>query len=173
MTLLSTKPTWHKGEIIATERGWVNPQNNEVLVAIGNLKMKLEAEGLLSPEPVLTIATETKTEKVGNDIDLAMKQELGEVVVTDNMTTLMSTPAPVNEVVLNIGSEDQVVVAEVVVTETKPVEKPLSKKAKKEIAAMEKKQIIAEVVEDIAGTESKKVIIAEVVEDSAKTVITE
>ena len=49
------------------------------------------------------------------------------------------------------------------------------KKAKKELAAMEsKKEIIAEVVEDIAGTDDKKkVIIAEVVETPAKPVITE
>lgn len=44
MSLLQTKPNWHRGECIATERGWVNPQNNEVLVAIGNLKIKLEQE---------------------------------------------------------------------------------------------------------------------------------
>lgn len=44
MSLLQTKPNWFRGECIATERGWVNPKNNEVLVAIGNLKVKLELE---------------------------------------------------------------------------------------------------------------------------------
>jgi len=173
MTLLSTKPTWHKGEIIATERGWVNPQNNEVLVAIGNLKLKLEAEGVLTPEPVAKTAPVAKAEKDVFDIEEAMKQDLGAVVVTENLTTLSSTPAPVNEVVLNIGGEDQTVIAEVVEVNVVAKPAPLSKKAKKEAAAMEKKQIIAEVVEDIAGTDDKKVIIAEVVEVSSKPVITE
>jgi len=173
MTLLSTKPSWHRGEIIATERGWVNPQNNEVLVAIGNLKLKLEAEGVLTPEPVAKTSPVAKTEKDVSDIEEAMKQDLGAVVVTENLTTLSSTPAPVNEVVLNIGGEDQSVIAEVVEVNVVAKPTPLSKKAKKEAAAMEKKQIIAEVVEDIAGTDDKKVIIAEVVEVSSKPVITE
>ena len=44
MSLLKTKPNWFRGEIIATEQGWVNPQNNEVLVSVGNLKSKLALE---------------------------------------------------------------------------------------------------------------------------------
>lgn len=50
MSLLNTKPRWFTGECVATERGWVNPKNNEVLVSIGNLKAKLEAE--TQPVPV-------------------------------------------------------------------------------------------------------------------------
>ena len=30
---MSTKPRWFNGEVIATSRGWVNPKNNEVLIA--------------------------------------------------------------------------------------------------------------------------------------------
>ena len=45
MSLHLTKPKWHRGPVVATEQGWVNPINNEVLIAIGNLKSKLEAEG--------------------------------------------------------------------------------------------------------------------------------
>lgn len=58
MSLLKTKPNWFRGEIIATEQGWVNPQNNEVLVSVGNLKSKLAAELAASApkaEPVVEV----------------------------------------------------------------------------------------------------------------------
>lgn len=57
MSLLNTKPRWFVGEVIATERGWVNPKNNEVLVAIGNLKEKLAQEGIV-PEIVTPVVQE-------------------------------------------------------------------------------------------------------------------
>lgn len=38
--LLKTKPSWAPNAI-PTDRGWVNPTNNEVLVAIGNLRTLL------------------------------------------------------------------------------------------------------------------------------------
>lgn len=64
MTLMKSKPRWHKGEVIATERGWVNPQNNEVLVAIGNLKVRLEEEGIfLDAEEVTNEMLAAKTVK--------------------------------------------------------------------------------------------------------------
>lgn len=56
MSLLNTKPRWYKGEVIATERGWVNEKTGEVLVAIGNLKAKLEAEGVVEEiKPVVVV----------------------------------------------------------------------------------------------------------------------
>lgn len=63
MSLLQTKPNWFRGECIATERGWVNPQNNEVLVAIGNLKIKLEEE-LAKAAPKVSIKIEPVVEKL-------------------------------------------------------------------------------------------------------------
>lgn len=68
MSLLNTKPRWFVGEVIATERGWVNPKNNEVLVAIGNLKEKLAQEGIITPvvqekEVVMEIKPEVKKRK--------------------------------------------------------------------------------------------------------------
>lgn len=43
MSLMKTKPSWAP-TAIATDRGWVHPISGEVFVAIGNLKLKLEAE---------------------------------------------------------------------------------------------------------------------------------
>jgi hypothetical protein len=43
MSLLNTKPHWCK-HAVATNRGWVNPFTQEVMVAIGNLDKRLEAE---------------------------------------------------------------------------------------------------------------------------------
>jgi hypothetical protein len=60
MSLLTTKPSWFRGNVIATERGWVNPLNNEVLVAIGNLKVMLEAEFAAS-KPVELKLVEVET----------------------------------------------------------------------------------------------------------------
>lgn len=46
MSLLSTKPRWFS-DAIPSNLGWINPKTNEVLVSIGNLKSKLEAEQLI------------------------------------------------------------------------------------------------------------------------------
>lgn len=43
MSLLTTKPRYAPN-CVATERGWCDPKTGEVLVSIGNLKSKLEAE---------------------------------------------------------------------------------------------------------------------------------
>lgn len=52
MSLLKTKPSYAPN-CVATERGWTNPVTGEVLVAIGMLKTKLEAE---NPTPVEVVA---------------------------------------------------------------------------------------------------------------------
>jgi hypothetical protein len=65
MSLLSTKPRYFP-TAVATERGWVNPQTGEVLVSIGNLKLKLEAETpvevVTKLEPPVIEIVETKEE---------------------------------------------------------------------------------------------------------------
>lgn len=61
MSLMNTKPRWFRGEVVATESGWVNPINNEVLVAIGNLKSKLEAE---QPKKIIIADSLEVAEKV-------------------------------------------------------------------------------------------------------------
>lgn len=126
MSLMSTKPTWHRGECIATERGWVNPANNEVLVAIGNLKAKLEAEGVdLGAETAVMkpvkVAKAVVTEEPKKH--LSKKERKAEAQAKNESTGEdMNTPAP------NTDAKDAQVVAEVV--ENDPA-----------------KQIIAEVVE--------------------------
>jgi hypothetical protein len=53
MSLLKTKPHYFP-TAIATESGWCNPITGEVLVSVGRLKSKLEAEGVIATEPVVT-----------------------------------------------------------------------------------------------------------------------
>jgi hypothetical protein len=62
MSLLRTKPRWCSSAI-PTDRGWVNPVSNELLVSFKNLKTLLDAEIMLNtpivvekvnePEPVI------------------------------------------------------------------------------------------------------------------------
>ena len=172
MSLMKTKPTWHRGEVIATERGWVNPQNNEVLVAIGNLKSKLEAEN--AAELVVTKPTTVKADKKlvvvsPPELDDSLVQNLGQVTTTENTTTLTSNPEP------QIVIKDEVtLVSDDVDTTVKLNEKKSRGRPKKEDNVETPKQIIAEVVEDIVDIKNKKQIIAEVVEDNKeKTIIAE
>ena len=61
MSLLNTKPRWFR-DAVASECGWINPKTGEVLIAIGNLKVKLEAEENISVlVSIGTIETETIT----------------------------------------------------------------------------------------------------------------
>lgn len=53
MSLLNTKPRYFPSAV-ATESGWCNPITGEVLVSIGRLKSKLEAEAALVVAPVTT-----------------------------------------------------------------------------------------------------------------------
>lgn len=55
MSLLKTKPSYAPN-CVATERGWTNPVTGEVLVAIGMLKTKLEAENPTAAAPVEVVA---------------------------------------------------------------------------------------------------------------------
>lgn len=55
MSLLKTKPSYAPN-CVATERGWTNPVTGEVLVAIGMLKTKLEAENPTPVAPVEVVA---------------------------------------------------------------------------------------------------------------------
>ena len=64
MSLLNTKPHWCK-HAIATNRGWVNPFTQEVLVAIGNLDKRLAAEEPIKVvEPVVETPIVIEPEKV-------------------------------------------------------------------------------------------------------------
>ena len=75
MSLLKTKPNWFKGECIATHRGWVNPQSGEVLVAIGNLRLKLEAEYKKSLPLNLEVVSVEKTPEIKYVIKEIVKME--------------------------------------------------------------------------------------------------
>lgn len=73
MSLLNTKPRWFP-EAVASVSGWINPKTGEVLVSIGNLKAKLEAElgtalevQEIIPEPAPIIKKEVKMEQVKKD----------------------------------------------------------------------------------------------------------
>lgn len=73
---MKTKPLWHRGECIADQRGWVNPQNNEVLVAIGNLKEKLEAEGIDLSEPeVVKVEKPIKVKEVEKEVQKELSKK--------------------------------------------------------------------------------------------------
>jgi len=58
MSLLNTKPTYAKN-VIATDRGWVNSDTNELLVSHKNLKSKLDMMNpvveFIADEPVQQI----------------------------------------------------------------------------------------------------------------------
>lgn len=81
MSLLNTKPRYFPSSI-ATNRGWTNPITGEVLVSIGNLKSKLEAEFLTITEQPKEVIMETNTEtqvKVKREYNKKPKV-IGEVV---------------------------------------------------------------------------------------------
>lgn len=110
MSLLKTKPTWHRGEVIATERGWVNPLNNEVLVSIGNLKQKLELEFASIPKPV--VEPELVVEKIESPIE-----QKPEIVKEHKMETKKQTnkkPKVVVETTQKTVPVGQQLIAEVV-----------------------------------------------------------
>ncbi len=82
--ILKTKPKFP--ECIATDAGWVNPVNNEVLVSFKLLKTKIEAlqpmlEEIASkettPEPVVEVPTKRKYKK--------SQQLIGEVMEYPNV----------------------------------------------------------------------------------------
>jgi hypothetical protein len=123
MSLYKTKPRWHRGEIIATERGWVNPHNNEVLVSIGNLKSKLEAE-----DRAINIPLEVE-QKITAPLEVEQAIE-GEMV-----------------------SEVEVEVLETEVKSTRKYNRKSMVESKKEnIMEDPKKEIIGEVVESITDS---------------------
>lgn len=67
MSLESTRPRWC-ATAIATNRGWVDPRTNEVLIAIGNLKARLDAETVVAevvePEVTQEVVAEVVERKV-------------------------------------------------------------------------------------------------------------
>lgn len=85
MSLESTRPRWC-ASAIATNSGWVDPRTNEVLIAIGNLKARLEAEKVVAEvvvaEPVEEIVAEVVERKARVPrVPRAPKQEvIAEVV---------------------------------------------------------------------------------------------
>lgn len=78
MSLLNTKPRYFQ-TAIATVRGWVNPETGEVLVAIGNLKLKLEAEQLAEQKVTEVIVAEVVIDVVKAEIiveEVVIKKEI-------------------------------------------------------------------------------------------------
>ena len=131
MSLLLTKPKWHRGPIIATERGWVNETTKEVLVSIGNLKSRLEAE-----HP--------------NQNDVATElPEIFEKLIVPEISTEPVVPAEAPEIPVFI-IEAPVVEEKEVKMELQEKKKLVIKKLKvvgEVVEANPSKQIIAEVVE--------------------------
>lgn len=79
MSLLKTKPSYAPN-CVATERGWTNPVTGEVLVAIGMLKTKLEAE---NPTPVAPVEVVERKVFTKETLKKSLKKNqvlLGEVV---------------------------------------------------------------------------------------------
>jgi hypothetical protein len=58
MSLFNTKPRYFP-TAIATESGWINPITKEVLVSVGGLKSKLEAEAKLIKPTVIEAVPES------------------------------------------------------------------------------------------------------------------
>lgn len=138
---MKTKPTWHRGEVVATDRGWMNPVNNEVLVAIGNLKTMLEAEGIVdqSSVEVSETVTDNRTAETILETSLSQTEVTTEVEVVKKVrkeyTKKETKMKPVNEVV---ESKEVKIVAEVV--EQDPKKKVISEVVEHPLD----KQIIAE-----------------------------
>lgn len=136
MSLLQTKPKWFHGECIATRRGWENPANNEVLVAIGNLKVKLELE--LAKK----VKQNVETKPVG----------VVETLVVETPVLLVEAPVVVVEDPVVI--EEEIIKVKEIKVEVQEIKKKLlpTKKAKVIGEVTEQtitggRQIIAEVVE--------------------------
>jgi hypothetical protein len=142
MSLHKTKPRWHNGEIIATERGWVNPQNNEVLVSIGNLKTKLEAEDAKN----LSLKIDTAIEVIEV---VKIEVEVPDEVETEEVDTQINSEVKTTRKYVRKSVE--------------PKKENIMEEAKKEIigevveSIVDSKKIIGEVVE----TDLEKQIIAE------------
>lgn len=135
MSLLNTKPRWFQ-DAVATDRGWVNPISGEVLIAIGNLKMKLEAEVKYLSEKYSAEALSKPYVDIPTPETIYTKQKI----------------EPVVEIV-----ETPVEQTKEIIMETK-IETPV--KIKREYN--KKPKVIGEVVEE--KLETKRQIIGEVVE---------
>ena len=113
MSLLNTKPRWFSGELIATESGWVNPLNNEVLVSVGNLKSRLEKEFSKLPKTVKPVQAIVVAEVVKTVIT-----KIEEVVMEINepkKDILFKKPKLVLETSISKIKKNQEIIAEVVV----------------------------------------------------------
>ena len=131
MSLLLTKPKWHRGPVIATERGWINEITKEVLVSVKNLKARLEAEHPTQNE----VATEVP--------------EIFEKLVVPEIIAEPVVPATAPEIPVFI-IEAPVVEEKEVKMEVQDKKKLVSKKPKvvgEVVETNPSKQIIAEVVE--------------------------
>jgi hypothetical protein len=127
MSLLKTKPAYAPNAV-ATDRGWTNPVTGEVLIAIGMLKTKLDAE---------------QVKIVGATADVVIVDEVAPVVKEVKEVKVEEIIEPEKEIVM-----------EPVITEVKPV-KVRKEYTKKQIIGEVvehvevQKQIIGEVVEHI------------------------
>lgn len=135
MSLLNTKPRWFQ-DVVASDRGWINPKTGEVLIAIGNLKAKLEVEAKYLSEKYSAEALSKPTVDIPTPETIYIKRE----------TT------PVVEIV-----ETPVEQPKEIIMETK-IETPV--KVKREYN--KKPKVIGEVVEE--KLETSRQIIGEVVE---------
>lgn len=94
MSLLNTKPRYFP-TAIATESGWCNPVTGEVLVSVGRLKSKLEAEAAAativeSKEQPIATAPEVVVEPV-----VAVVEPVLEPVVEQPKEVIMEEAKPV------------------------------------------------------------------------------
>ena len=131
MSLHLTKPKWHRGPVVATEQGWVNPINNEVLIAIGNLKSKLEAE-----------------EKIDSVISLHVQLPISEAI-----------PEPVINV--EVINEPVVVESKEVKMEVQEKNKKLVGKKPKIIGEIVEQDLSKQIIAEVVEYDLEKTVIAE------------
>lgn len=102
MSLLNTKPRYFP-TAVPTESGWTNPVTGEVLISIGGLKGKLEAEALANPvevvvevsAPVVEVSVEVPEVSV---IETKEKEIVMEPVVQKQRKEYTKKPKVIGEV---------------------------------------------------------------------------
>ena len=103
MSLLKTKPLWHRGEVIATDSGWVNPVNNEILVSVRNLKTRLHEE-FIKNKPVKSLKVEELKKEESNIMDTPKVKPVGKkskLIIEVVESTLKDKQKILGEVVEN------------------------------------------------------------------------
>jgi len=93
MSLMKTKPSWVPN-VIATDRGWVDPVSGEVYVAIGNLAKLLanEADAVEQAKVAKSIEDELAEALKQKPAEYTVPEHLKEQVRRDDEPTKEETP---------------------------------------------------------------------------------